>query len=264
MEILITRSIENLIFPPGSVIILLIVALLLTRRHWRAAATATALALLGLYVLSLPLTAGWLMQSLEVYPALQPQNIKGSPAQAIVVLGSGRYAGAPEYGGDTVSTGGLERLRYAVHLHKLTRLPLLVSGGSPHGEPIPEAVLMQESLANDFHITDVWLEDQSRTTAENAVFTKTLLDKKGIRHVYLVTHAWHMPRAVIIFEQAGLAVAPAPSMFFPVESGEPILLRWLPNAGALERTCLALHEMAGMLWYQLRHRSVNADRASVR
>lgn len=264
MEILITRSIESLIFPPGSVIILLIIALLLTRRHWRAAATATALALLGLYVLSLPLTAGRLMQSLEVYPALQPQNIKGSPAQAIVVLGSGRYAGAPEYGGDTVSTGGLERLRYAVHLHKLTRLPLVVSGGSPFGEPIPEAVLMKESLANDFHITDVWLEDQSRTTAENAFFTKALLDKKGIRHVYLVTHAWHMPRAVRIFEQSGLKVTAAPTLFSSAGGGKTGLLDWLPNAGSLSGSGTALHEMAGMLWYQLRHRSGNADSASAR
>lgn len=258
MEILFTRSLEALLFPPASIIVLLMVGLLLLRHHRRWALAVMWFAIVSLYVLSLPLTAHVLTQSLETYPALQAHDLKNNPAQAIVVLGSGRYADAPEYGGDTVSTGGLERLRYAVHLHKLTGLPLVVSGGSPFGEPVPEAALMAQSLIKDFQVTEVWLEDESRTTAENAFFTKALLEKKGIHHVYLVTHAWHMPRAVRIFEQAGVSVTAAPSMFSSVESGDAVLLEWLPNAGALKKTCLALHEMLGAMWYQLRHRAANA------
>lgn len=258
MGILITRSLETLLFPPAGIIVLLVMGLLLIRRHRRSAASLITLALLGLYVLSLPLTASRLMRSLEIYPALQAQDLKNSAAQAIVVLGAGRYAGAPEYGGDTVSTGGLERLRYAVHLHKLTGLPLLVSGGSPFGEPVPEAALMKESLVSDFQITDVWVEDQSRTTAENAFFTKALLENKGIHHVYLVTHAWHMPRAVRIFEQAGLTVIAAPTLFSSAGGSQAGLLNWLPGAEALSHSCTALHEMAGMMWYRLRHRAANA------
>jgi len=259
MEILITRSIGSLALPLGSVILLLVIGLLLIRRHWRSAATLVALALLGLYTLSLPLTADKLLRSLEAYPALRPQDIKDSPAQAIVVLGAGRYPGAPEYGGDTVSTGGLERLRYAAHLHRLTGLPLVVSGGSPLGEALSEAVLMRASLSNDFHVTEVWIEDQSRTTAENAFFTKILLDEKGIHHVYLVTHAWHMPRAVDIFQQAGLAVTPAPSMFATARNSGA-WLDWLPDAGALHDTSLALHEKLGLLWHRIRHRADTAAR----
>ena len=264
MEILITRSLETLLFPPASIIVLLVTGLLLLRRHRRLALSVIWLGITSLYVLSMPSTAHWLTQSLEVYPALQAHDLKSNPAQAIVVLGSGRYASPPEYGGDTVSTGGLERLRYAVHLHKLTGLPLVVSGGSPFGEPVPEAVLMKDSLVNDFQVTDVWLEDQSRTTAENAFLTKALLDKRGIHHVYLVTHAWHMLRAVRIFEQAGLAVTPAPSMFSSAESGHAVLLEWLPSAGALKKTCLALHEKLGLWWYLVRHRTGKADNTSAR
>lgn len=264
MEVLITRSLETLLFPPSSIIALLLIALLLLRRQRRWALAMVWFTIVSLYVLSMPSTAHLLTQSLEIYPALQAHDLKNNPARAIVVLGSGRYTDAPEYGGDTVSTGGLERLRYAVHLHKLTGLPLLVSGGSPFGEPVPEAVLMKESLVNDFQVTDVWLEDQSRTTAENAFFTKTLLEKKGIHHVYLVTHAWHMPRAVKVFEQAGLAVTAAPSMFSSLEGGNAVLLEWLPNAGALKKTCLALHEKLGLWWYQVRHRTGNVDNTSAR
>ena len=123
---------------------------------------------------------------------------------------------------------------------------------------------MQQALLNDFQVTEVWLEDESRTTAENAFFTQALLEKKGIHHVYLVTHAWHMPRAVRIFEQAGLAVTPAPSMFSSAESGDAALLDWLPSAGALKKACLALHEKLGLWWYQVRHRTGSADNTSAR
>lgn len=263
MEILITRSIESLILPPGGVIVLLIMGLLLIRRHGYGATLVTALALLGLYTLSLPITAHKLVRSLEVYPALQAQDLNNSPAQAIVVLGAGRYPGAPEYGGDTLSSSGLERVRYAAHLHRLTGLPLVVSGGSPLGEALPEAALMQTSLINDFHVTEVWIEDQSRATAENAFFTQALLDKKGIRHAYLVTHAWHMPRAVGIFRQSGLAVTPAPTMF-ATRRNNSVLLEWLPDAGALHDSSLALHEKLGLLWYRLRHRADTASSAAAR
>ncbi|MDP1708047.1 MAG: YdcF family protein [Gammaproteobacteria bacterium] len=263
MEILITRSIESLILPPGGVVLLLVIGLLLIRHHWHSAATVIGLALLALYTLSLPVTADKLLRSLEAYPALQPQDTKGSPAQAIVVLGAGRYPGAPEYGGDTVSAGGLERLRYAAHLHRLTNLPLVVSGGSPLGEALPEAALMQQSLANDFHITDVWVEAQGRTTAENAFFTQALLDEKGIHHVYLVTHAWHMPRAADIFRQAGLAITPAPAMFATTRS-HGALLHWLPSAIALQASSLALREKLGLLWYRMRHRASTAASSTAR
>lgn len=263
MEILITRGIESLILPPGGVIVLLILGLLLIRRHRYGATLVTALALLGLYTLGLPVTAHKLVRSLEIYPALQAEDIRNSPAQAIVVLGAGRYPEAPEYGGDTIASSGLERVRYAAHLHKLTGLPLVVSGGSPLGEALPEAVLMQRSLVNDFHVTAVWTEDQSRTTAENAFFTKALLDKKGIRHAYLVTHAWHMPRAVRIFEQAGLTVTAAPTLFSPAQD-RPGWLDWLPSADALQDSTMALHEKLGLLWYRIRHRAEDASSTAAR
>ena len=263
MEILVTRSIESFLLPPGGVIVLLIIGLLLIRRYWYGATIAVGLALLGLYTLSLPVTADKLVRSLETYPALQAQAIQHSPAQAIVVLGAGRYPGAPEYGGDTVSSGGLERLRYAAHLHRLTGLPLVVTGGSPMGEALSEAVLMRDSLINDFHITEVWVEGQSRTTAENAFFTKSLLDTKGIQHIFLVTHAWHMARAVSIFKQAGLQVTPAPSIFATGHSSSD-LLDWLPSAPALQTSSMALHENLGQLWYRIRHRADTAVNSATR
>ena len=47
------------------------------------------------------------------------------------------------------------------------------------------------------------LEDKSRNTIENAVFTRRLVDPKPGERWLLVTSAWHMPRAMGVFRQAG-------------------------------------------------------------
>ena len=69
-----------------------------------------------------------LLQKLETPPASAPLDNR---IQAIVVLGSSTYFNAPEYGGDTVSRLGLERIRYAAWLHRLSGKPILATGGSP-------------------------------------------------------------------------------------------------------------------------------------
>lgn len=63
------------------------------------------------------------------------------------------------------------------------------------------------------------LEDKSRNTVENAVFTRRLVDPKPGERWLLVTSAWHMPRAMGVFRKAGFAVEA-----FPVDyltAGEP-------------------------------------------
>ncbi len=66
--------------------------------------------------------------------------------------------------GDSVSRRALERLRYGAYLHRLTGLPILVSGGAPYGEPVSEAELMQAALVSDFRVEVKWVEDKSANT----------------------------------------------------------------------------------------------------
>ena len=115
MEILVTRAIEALLFPPGGSVLLIALGLFLLRRR-RYAVALLLVGLMSLVGFSLPVTAKALMRQLEIYPALAAQDVRPVPAQAIVVLAGGRYAEAPEYGGDTVSAYSLERLHYGAHL----------------------------------------------------------------------------------------------------------------------------------------------------
>lgn len=251
MELTLTAVLKSLILPPGGLLLLGLLGLLLLRRH-PALGRSMLWGGFGLaWLISTPLMAGLLMQQLQTWPALTDEEITRTPAQAIVVLSAERYRDAPEYGADTVGNHTLVRVRYAAWLHRLTGLPILVSGGhvlDREGDSL--ARTMADSLLQDFSIDAVWIEDRSRTTAENARFSHELLQQKGVDSVFLVTHAMHMPRALAVFEQTGLRVTPAPTRFHRPEGG---LMQLLPNAGAMAESAMALHEIIGQRWYAIRH-----------
>jgi len=249
MNVEIARTLEALILPPGSLILLGIAGVLLWQRLWGR--LMVNFALIALYLLSTPYIANRLIQGLETYPALSPELARKADAQAIVVLGGGRDTGAPEYGGDTVSGGLLVRVRYAAYLARHTRLPVIPSGGSVMSEGPPEALLAKQVLEQEFKVKVAAVEDKSQTTLENAQFTAVLLDHLGLKRVLLVTHARHMPRAMQVFQQAGIDAVAAPTAFaYRLDKGEK-LLDWLPSSGNLQLSSATLHEYAGMLWYQL-------------
>ena len=55
------------------------------------------------------------------------------------------------------------------------------------------------------------LEEESRTTRENARFTAQLLRARGIQQVLLVSDGYHLPRARMLFRREGIAVLPVAS-----------------------------------------------------
>ncbi|MCX7112274.1 MAG: YdcF family protein [Proteobacteria bacterium] len=236
--------------PPGPSIVLLFLALLSQRPRTRM--FFLILGLGTLYLTSIPATSNWLMGRLEVYP---PVSLDKSAAEAIVVLGADRRRNAPEYGGDTMNRLGLERLRYAAKLGKMTGLPILASGGvgqESEGE-VPEAELMN-AILREFGVEANWLEGKSQNTYENALFSSQMLKGVGIGEILLVTHAWHMPRAIEAFERAGMRVTPAPTgLMNPNHKTD--FQDFLPSASALQSTFWALHEMLGRWWYHYRYYS---------
>jgi uncharacterized SAM-binding protein YcdF (DUF218 family) len=243
---------EMLCFPPGINVAIAVLSLL-AWRGWRRAAMVLLLGNIALlYLLSLPLTATALMSLLQPYPALSSKDLDRAQAQAIVVLGAGRYSDAPEYGGDTVSPFELVRLRYAAHLYRLSHLPLVLVGGATDAEQgrMPESLLMKKAATDDFGVTVTWTEERSRTTAENAANVAAWLRDHGIRRIFLVTHAWHMPRAMWAFRHSGIQAIPAPTGFI-LKDEDDRGHAWLPSARAMYQVRLALHEIVGILWYRV-------------
>ena len=95
-------------------------------------------------------------------------------------------------------------------------------------------------------------------TYENAVNVQKILDQKGIKEVLLVTSAFHMPRARLIFEKLGMKVIPAPTDFFVTEGSvkdfnlATTLVYLLPDPLFLNLNTIALKEYLGLLIYRLK------------
>ncbi len=242
---------KALILPPTGLFLAILLGLLWWPHPWLGRGLIL-LSVSALLVLSLPSVATRLMSGLEPYPALNETDLAGSNAQAIVVIGAGRYSDALEYGGDDIGPMTLPRLRYAALLQRRTGLPLYASGGSPEYEHPPLARLMKRALERDFRVPVAGIEEHSHTTWENARNSADLLQELGITRILLVSHAWHLPRAAQAFEQAGFTVTPAPTSFATRGNGDSKPVDYLPSPRALYTSYYAIHEFLGRIWYGLR------------
>jgi len=246
MNWLITNFAAAFLLPPLNLLVLLAFgASLLHSRFAAYGRQLVWLAIALLYLLGTPLVGQMLLATLQK-PYSNPAH---ADAQAIVVLGAGVYHDAPEYGGDTVRTYSLERLRYAARLQHATGLPLLASGGNPEGGEA-ESLAIWSALRKDFGVDTRWVEITSQNTGESAKNSYALLQPSGITRILLVTHAWHMPRAQAAFEKAGFTVIPASTIY--VTEHKLTLLDLLPSAKGLMQSHIALHEWTGILWYKLK------------
>ncbi len=127
-----------------------------------------------------------------------------APADAIVVLGGGIMPALAPRRAPELSDAG-DRVLEAARLWREGRAPLVVAcGGSLDGTP-PEAADLATLLRFLGVAPEAILEEtRSRTTRENAVEARRLLDPLAARRILLVTSALHMPRAAALFRGPGL------------------------------------------------------------
>ena len=244
---ILTNLLALALLPPLILVILLVIGLML-HRHRRLSMSLILFATASLYTLSTPWIGGVLQKSLEISGPVTPEALRST--DAIVVLGGGRRLNEAEYGSDTLNSASLERLRYAAHLHRLSGLPLLVTGGKPDGGTLAEGRIMQHILQTEYGMSARWVEDAALTTWDNARLSARLLSGDGIRRVALVTHAWHLRRAVPQFQAQALEIIPAGLQFASTRPDSFFDL--LPTPAGLRDSTFALHEWLGILWYKLR------------
>jgi len=245
-----------ILLPPVPLLLLVLFGarLLLPRRGWGWLVILTSTALLWLTACSG--TARLLSQfALHPPPALSADRVKelklqGRSTTAIVVLGGGMEPFAPEYGVSSLRHPSLERLRYGIWLGRQTGMPLAFSGGVGWGQPDgkPEARIAAQIAATEFGLPLKWIEDNSRDTRENAARTVALLRPAGIKNIVLVTHGWHMPRALHAFEIAAgdsMKIEAAPMGL--AQGIELAALNWIPSSIGMTEVRQILRELAGSL-----------------
>jgi uncharacterized SAM-binding protein YcdF (DUF218 family) len=240
------------VLPVGITLILLLAGLRLRRRAliWSGVAVLWLSSTPFISALAVRAAEGWAERGLA---ADAPE------ADAIVVLSEGRGV-AP--GKAAVSEwGDADRFFGGVELFKAGRSTLLVfTGGAAPWEP--NAALEGDVLAG--YATAMGVPDgqiaktpRVTNTAEEAQAVATLLRGRlsgptwrgRPPRVLLVTSAFHMPRARRLFERAGMIVVPYPVDFKVSAGGTVSVLAFLPTAGALAQTELAMREWYGRLFY---------------
>jgi uncharacterized SAM-binding protein YcdF (DUF218 family) len=251
-----------LVLPPVPFLLLVLVGarLMLPRRGWGWLAVSGGIVLLWLSACSG--SADFLTRfMLHPPPALSADRIAALKAEstarqptAILALGGGAEPYAPEYGAGNLSAYSLERLRYALWLARRTGLPVGFSGGVgwAQSDATPEARIASQIAAQEFNLPLRWLEEDSRDTRENAGHSIALLQRAGIRHIVLVTHGWHMPRALRAFEEAASAAhaemqIEAAPIGMAQDSARPAL-RWIPSSGGFVDVRNVAHELLGR-WF---------------
>ncbi len=239
----------------------------LWQRQWTGRSTAVFVAMLVLWLGGNHYVAHILMHQLEKqYP---PLEIERYSAETIVVLGGSTRWQLPPRQIPEINERG-DRLIYANYLYQQgVADQLVLTGGwvtwedidgDDHSEARDMATLL--SLMG-VPAEDMWLEPESLNTYENGIYTKALLDEKGILRIVLVTTAAHMPRSVAVFEQQGFEVIPAPADFFVTqpleEEGDRFSFNWryellylVPQSEYVEMTTFALKEYIGLMIYRLR------------
>lgn len=226
----------------------LVGALLLFRGRRRAGLVAALLGLLVLSLFSLPAVANRLWSALES-DAVSTQR-QGVTYDVVVLLGGAVSAfGATT---DQVAWGdNVDRLTVTFDLLRAgTARSVIVSGGHLRdGLPTEAEYLARQLEAWGIEPARVIVEGKARNTAENARFTKALIEERGFRSVLVVTSAFHLPRSLACFRAVGLEPDARPVDFRMREPSADS--RWFPRAGALADSSHAIREFSGRLIYAL-------------
>ena len=252
-----------LLLPPVPFLLLILIGarLLLPRRGlgW----FVVVVGVLGIWFCGCNITADWIDRLLLKPPrelsrdriAELKNDARRSPqGTAIVVLGGGLEPYAPEYGVANLMAPSLERLRFGLWLGRESGLPVAFSGGvgwagaDPGGST--EAEVAGRIAQQEFGRPLRWTETESRDTRENAARTVALLKRSGVQRIVLVTHAYHMPRALRAFTDAaraqdpGLVIEAAPiGLARRLERTE---LDWMPGTLGSTRVRNTLREWLGL------------------
>jgi uncharacterized SAM-binding protein YcdF (DUF218 family) len=126
------------------------------------------------------------------------------PADAIVVLGAGV---TPD---GMLSGNSLRRTVYGVRLFRDGMAPRVVMLGAAHEGVVEAEVRARLAVGLGVPAESIDVEPGGHTTRAEAALVARRLGRTPPPTILLVTNVQHMPRARLLFERAGMIVAPAP------------------------------------------------------
>lgn len=256
MFFVLSKTVAFLFFPSNALIILGLAGLVLAVTRWKragAAMMAASIVLLG--------TAGFLPVGNALTHVLEARfpawREAGGAPDGIVVLGGAISPKLSQAHGESVIDGDAGRITALIKLARAYPAARIVySGGDASllSSESPEADYVYP-LLDSFGISRnrVLLETRSRNTAENAAFTKELVNPKTTERWLVVTSAQHMPRAIGCFRKAGFQVEAYPVGWRTTQHFDSFGERTLSDG--LKRLDSAAYEWIGLLAYRVTGRT---------
>ncbi len=125
---------------------------------------------------------------------------QAAPADAIIVLGAAAYDAKP-------SPVFEERIRHGLDLYRQGYAPKLIftGGFGGAGARFSESqVARRYAIKQDIPAQDILIENRSRTTRQNLIEAKRLMDAHGMRRAILVSDPLHMARALRLSDELGI------------------------------------------------------------
>ena len=208
-------------------------------------------ALVLLWTCGMPLSGNGLMRLLEnTHPASHLSELQSS--DAIVVLGGMGVRRTAL--GDLQVNDAIDRFETGLTLLAAGRAPTIVLCHGPLRDGVSEGALLQSlAIRRGADSGQVKVAPEAVNTAAEAKVLRAMAEERGWRRLLLVTSAFHMPRAVLLFESEGLTVQPVP-VDYRAEGCAWGSEDWnatcvLPEAESLWRCQLALRELLARAFY---------------
>ncbi len=253
MYVYLSKILPIFVMPLSIVFVLALVAFLLRKNKRGTSAVFLGLAIVVLWVSSMPIVAYKLGHNMEShFPPVAIENVKAGGC--VIVLGGALGAAvAPRI---TVElSDAVDRVYKTAQLYKAGKAPLVIvtGGNQPWSESgTAEAELIRDLLMEWGVPKDViFMEGSSRNTRENAMYTKSIIDTTNCKSPLLVTSAAHMPRAVAAFMSVGVRVTPISTDIRVTDKKSLSVMDFIPDSKALALTSEAIREWVGQKVYAL-------------
>jgi len=242
------HKILPLIFSPLFFIITLIIfGLILSSKKISFAGVAI------LVIFSMPIVSGKLIAYLESdYELIKPSKVES--ADAVVVLSGMVKTIQTKNGLDYEWGEAADRIFAGIDLFKSNKAPVLIlTGGKlPWSIGVPEGEYLRDVAINHgVPKKDILLTENVENTDQEAKAIKRLLLQDN-PEVILVTSAFHMPRAQLVFEAAGISAIPFP-VDFRIGAQKRTFMSFIPSASSFEATSFFVREMIGRTYYNLKY-----------
>jgi uncharacterized SAM-binding protein YcdF (DUF218 family) len=242
--LLIIKVLYSIILPPSIFILLLVLLTIWARRREKKVSFILGMITLFFYLTSIPIVSDMLVKSLE--SRYSPS--RSLDGDVIVMLCGGATSNTPDINGlGNLSASSSNRLLTVARLHRLTNLPILISGGQVFESSASEAVIAKRYLIDlGFSSEKIIVEDSSRNTAENARHISEILNKNNFSKPILVTSAYHMERSVRNFKKVDITVQPYPTDYLINYDASINILSFIPSHNSLSNVYSCLKEYIGL------------------